>query len=231
MGIPMYLAMTAAEFARCTALPEKIGWMACHFSPYGTGLSNLPDKLLKDSLLIVNDRTPICGHDPELIFSQLSAVIKEHSVAAVLLDFQRPDISETQALAKHLIGLPCPVGVSHLYAREINCPVFVPPVPVNRRIEEYLAPWQGREIWLEAALGSMTVRLDAHGNETDEYAIGNEVPLPFSDADLYCHYRIETGADTALFHLQRSKEDLVLLLEDSAQYGVTTAVGLYQELK
>lgn len=231
MEIPLYLAMTAAEFALCAALPEKIGWMACHFSSYGTGLCNLPAKLPKDSLLIVNDRTPICGHDPGLILEQLATVITEQSVAAVLLDFQRPDLLETQSLAKYLLGLPCPVVVSHLYARKLDCPVFVPPVAVNRKIQEHLAPWQGREIWLETALGGITIKLDTHGSVTDEYAIENAVPLPFSDFDLHCHYRIETGADTAVFHMQRTKEDLTQLLEECAQYGVTTAVGLYQELK
>lgn len=231
MEIPLYLAMTAAEFASCRSLPEKIGWMACHFSPYGTGLSNLPDKLPKDSLLIVNDRTPICGHDPALIFEQLSAIIAEQSVEAVLLDFQRPDVPETQALAKHLTGLSCPVSVSHLYAGELDCPVLVPPVPVNRKIGEHLTPWQEREIWMDAALGSMTIKLDTYGSVTDEYAVENAVSLPFSDPDLYCRYRIETGDNTAFFHMQRSGEDLMQLLANSAQYGVTTAVGLYQELK
>ena len=231
MAIPMYLAMTAAEFAVCRVLPEKIGWMACHFSPYGTGLSNLPDKLPKDSLLIVNDRTPICGHDPGSIFAQLSEIIEEQSVSAVLLDFQRPDVPETQALAKHLAGLPCPVGVSHLYARELACPVFLPPVPVNQEIRCHLAPWQGREIWLEAALSGMTIRLDSHGCVTEELRAEKSAPFPFSDPTLRCHYRIGTGNDTACFHLLRFKEDLMQLLEDGTQYGVTTAVGLYQELK
>lgn len=231
MEIPLYLAMTAAEFAHCTALPEKIGWMACHFSSYGTGLCNLPDRLPKDSLLIVNDRTPICGHNPELIFSQLTAVIQEQSIAAVLLDFQRPDVKETQVLTKHLIELPCPVAVSHPYAESHDCPVFVPPVPVNEKIETHLAPWQGREIWLEAALGSMTIHLDAHGSVDDEYALENDASLPFSDSELHCHYRIEAGADAVSFHIKRSKEDLAKLLETTTHYGVTTAVGLYQELK
>ena len=231
MGLPLYLAMTGAEM-RCTSqLPTHFAYMACHFSPYGTGLSNLPEKLPKDSLLIVNDRTPICCHDPGLILQQLTTIIGQHSVTAVLLDLQRPDIPETQALVKQLIDLPCPVSISHLYARELDCPVLVPPVPVSRKIEEHLAPWLGREIWLEAALGGMTIRMDAHGSVTDEYVIENDIPLPFSDPDLYCRYRIETGDNTAFFHMRRSKDDLVQLLTDSAQYGVTTAVGLYQELK
>ena len=231
MEIPLYLAMTAVEFSACRALPNKIGWMACHFSPYGTGLSNLPIKLPERSLLIVNDSTPVCGHDPELVFEQLLGIITEQSAAAVLLDLQRQDNPETQALAGHLTALSCPVVVSHLYAERLNCPVFLPPIPINQRPEEYLAPWKGREIWLEAALGGMTIRLDDRGSVEKEYSNKEVASLPFYDSDLHCHYLIETEQDTALIHLQRSKEDLVHLLRDCAQHGITTAVGLYQELK
>ena len=45
MAIGRYFAMTAAEIRGCSALPAGIAWMACHFSPYGTGLSNLPPEL------------------------------------------------------------------------------------------------------------------------------------------------------------------------------------------
>ena len=45
MAITPFLAMTAAEFRKKEDLPDKIAWMACHFSPYGLGLSNLPQRL------------------------------------------------------------------------------------------------------------------------------------------------------------------------------------------
>ena len=45
MAIRQYLAMTAAEMTQAGSLPRHSAWMACHFSPYSTGLTNLPDRL------------------------------------------------------------------------------------------------------------------------------------------------------------------------------------------
>ena len=42
MAIRQYLAMTAAEMTQAGSLPRHAAWMACHFSPYSTGLTNLP---------------------------------------------------------------------------------------------------------------------------------------------------------------------------------------------
>ena len=52
MAMDVFLAMTAAEICGNRNLPANLGWMACHFSPYGTGLSNLPKQLPPSSLLI-----------------------------------------------------------------------------------------------------------------------------------------------------------------------------------
>ena len=54
MAIRTYLAMTASEFAKADPLPPHVAWMACHFSPYDSGLTNLPRKLPTNSLLILN---------------------------------------------------------------------------------------------------------------------------------------------------------------------------------
>ena len=45
MAIKGYLAMTAAEIAAAGAPAYGLAYMACHFSPYGTGLVNLPREL------------------------------------------------------------------------------------------------------------------------------------------------------------------------------------------
>ena len=71
MAIRLYLAMTAAEIRENTGLPPKIAWMACHFSPYCTGLSNLPRILAAGSVLMLDDVTPIFHHDPQQIAAQL----------------------------------------------------------------------------------------------------------------------------------------------------------------
>ena len=108
MALTRYLAMTAAEIEAEPALPPKIGWMACHFSPYGRGLSNIPGKLPEDSLLLVNDRTPIRGHDPVRVAEELREAIGQFRCAGVLLDFQRPGVRETFDMAHHLCGArPC----------------------------------------------------------------------------------------------------------------------------
>ena len=67
MAIACYLAMTAAEFSVCTSLPPHIGWLACHFSSSGPGLSNMPKALPPDSVLIVDDSTPFHDHRADVI--------------------------------------------------------------------------------------------------------------------------------------------------------------------
>lgn len=224
-----YLAMTAAEFCGCGKLPPKIAWMACHFSPYGTGLTNLPLHLPEGSLLIVNDRTPVRGHDKARIFDQLAQAVTALKCSAVLLDFQRCS-QEASDIASKLLALPCPVIVSEGYARELDCPVFLPPVPLTKTIREYLSPWQGREIWLEAALDGETVTLTEKGSTFSPLPPWETPDCPHVDGELFCHYRIEAFNDKAVFTLRRTKEDLNKLLADTKKLGVTNAAGLYQEL-
>ena len=76
MGISHYLAMTAEEIATTDILPEHTAYMACHFSPYGTGLTNIPESLPKNAILILNDRIPFCGHDKALIAKQLAQLME-----------------------------------------------------------------------------------------------------------------------------------------------------------
>ena len=96
MAIAPFLAMTAAEICACPVLPPKIAWMACHFSPYGLGLSNLPKTLPPGSLLMVDDITPPHKHDPALIGKQLHSCVEALQCSAVLLDFQRIGSSQAQ---------------------------------------------------------------------------------------------------------------------------------------
>ena len=231
MALPLYLAMTAAEMRGNRILPPQLAYMACLFSPYGTGLSNCPKSLPGGSLLILNDRTPIHGHDHSLIGAQLKEMAESMAVSGILLDFQRPDCAQTRELSKHLASaLPCPVTVSELYAQDLDCPVFLPPVPLEQPLEAYLAPWQGREIWLEAALGGLEIQLTEAG--------ASLTPLPYCPPDLpvhkddrlHCHYSIETTASQARFTLHRGWEDLDALLAEAEALGVIQAVGLWQEL-
>lgn len=230
MAIPLYLAMTAAEFRSQTDFSAPVAWMACHFSPYSTGLTNLPKSLPKDSMLILNDRTPICGHDPQLIYEVLLQTVERTKACCVLLDLQRPDVEETGRLVRALVEtLPCPVAVSHHYAQGFTCPVFLPPVPLTVPPEEYLMPWQGRDIWLEAALDGQSITV------TEKGALFTPLPhcceaSAHADGSLHCHYRIDVEDTNIRFTLHRTKEDLQALLADVQRFGVSHAVGLYQEL-
>lgn len=228
MAFVHFLAMTAAEYAAAAPLPRHVAWMACHFSPYATGLSNLPVRLPEGSLLILNDRTPMNGQDPQRVLAQLEKTIREQHCFGLLLDLQRPGVEEAAQLAQLLYHrLPCPVCVTPEYAPE-GCPVFLPPLPVDQTPQQYFAPWAGREIWLESALSTGEILLTPEGAKVQP--VQPEAELPFRDEKLYCHYRIDMDQDAVRFPMRRTPEDLNALLEAVQAMGVTNAVGLYQEL-
>lgn len=230
MAIACYLAMTAAEMRMACQPSAQIAWMACHFSPYGTGLSNLPKALPPGSVLMVNDRTPIHGHDPEWIGKQLGQSVQNLGCRGVLLDFQRPEQKETAALVGYLAQeRTFPVAVSQSYAAELDCPIFLPPVPLDMGLESYLKPWQGREIWLELALDGMEITLTETGAVCKplEWAAQQSGQ---KEEKLHCHYRVTVTEQQAQFHLWRTKEDLQDLLAEAENLGVAAGVGLYQEL-
>ena len=228
MALPLYLAQTAAEMAGNPHSGHP-AWMACHFSSGGKGLSNLPEMLPAGAMLILDDSTPLDGHDPALIAAQLSEVIAGQRCESLLLDFQRPLIPGQQELAKLLIAsLPCPVGVSEAYARALACPVFLSPVPPDQRLSDHLTPWQGREIWLEAALDGLMLTLTEAGCSVEALCDFPEDGL--AEDMLHCHYTIETAADSAIFRLWRTRADLENLLKEAEARNITKAIGLWQEL-
>lgn len=230
MATETFLAMTSAEIANNPGFPSKIGWMACHFSPYSTGLSNLPQWLPEGALLILNDLTPIRGHDQIRIGQQLLDRIETLHCCGLLLDFQRAECAETKALTGHLLqALPCPVVVSECYARDFDCPVFLPPVPPSCPLEEHIRVWTGRDIWLEIGWDGEQIRLTEEGSTF--------VPLPrfvppdtgHYNAVLHCHYQTNVAEDVR-FTLWRTQEDFAELLDEAEKLGITKTVGLFQEL-
>lgn len=230
MAIRPFLAMTAAEIRNCGTIPEQICWMACHFSPYGLGLSNLPASLPPGSLLMLDDITPIHGHSPEVIAVQLIRCVRMLQCSGVLLDFQRPCVMETKNLAMHLSqALPCPVAVSQLYAEDFDGPVFLSAPECHVPLQEHLKPWQGREIWLEGSMCGETITVSAEGTQVTPLPFCEETE-GFAEQTLHCHYRASIRDDRAEFTLWRTREDLDALLEEAASLGIPTAVGLYQEL-
>lgn len=232
MAVKRYLAMTAAEFASAEQLPANIAWMACHFSPYGTGLSNLPPSLPPSSLLIVNDRIPFRGHDPQQIAEQLHLAVENLGCAGILLDFQKPGIGALAELAAHLVSsLPCPVAVSEEYADNPDGIVFLPPCPHHTHLQEYIAPWDGRQLWLDWAADAETITLTKDGSFIHPLPLGELPEKGHWDEKLHCHYSIENTADFSRFTLWRTKDDLENLAREAEELGVHTLVGLYQELK
>ena len=200
MAIPLYLAMTAAEFEADLQLPNAIAWMACHFSPYGMGLSNCPASLPEGAMLIVNDRTPIHGHSPEVVCGQLLELVSQFHLEKILLDFQRPGEPETKSLVNILTReLPCTVAVSEAYAGDGNYPVFLPPPALHVSLKDYFAPWSGREIWLEAATACASYTVTENGCRIrPEFPIKPDT-LPHKCAELHCHYRLDIQENSACF--------------------------------
>ena len=106
--------------------------------------------------------------------------------------------------------------------------MFLPPVPIDTPVEEYLTPWAGRDIWLEAALDGCTLELTESGCE--QKPLLEPIRDGHTDETLCCHYQIEITPTSAVFRLQRTESDLTQLLCRAEPLGVTHAVGLYQEL-
>ena len=232
MAIQQYLAMTASEITAASVLPPRIAWMACHFSPYGTGLSNCPHRLPPGSLLILNDRTPIHLHDPLHIACQLNDLARRLSCAGILLDFQRPGCEETARLSTFLSDtLPFPVAVSSLYARCTASPVFLPSLPCHIPLEKFIAPWRGREIWLELAPDCRELLVTSQGCQVRSIPYPEAAPAFLHDEMLHCRYRPQVTPTQAVFTLLRTREDLACLISQAEHLGITTTVGLYQELR
>ena len=230
MAIDLFLAMTAAELERNNP-QEKCAWMACHFSSYGTGLTNLPSHLPPGSLLILNDRTPVRGHDPKTVSDALLKTVKKLQCSGILLDFQGENSAEIWHIMEALALLPYPVCVSDVYADKGNGPVFVRPVPVNTPVEDWLQKWQGREIWLDVSREQIHYTVTEEGCRETPAPLQSASALPSQDEQLHCHYRIELHDDRAEFTLQRTRQDIADLLCAAEGLGVTKAVGLWQELK
>lgn len=231
MDIKCYLAMTASELFSSAQFPDYAAYMACHFSGSNPGLSNLPTFLPPGSMMILDDLIPPQDHDPELIVHQLKTLVERLSVSCFLLDFQRAGIEENRSIVKFLVqALPCPVGVSSIYAEDLTCPVFLPPVPLHTPLKEHLHNWAAREVWLEIA--AETAQIKITDSESTYYPdCDGDVPQPsFEDHVLCCHYHINVQKDHARFTLRRDKEDLRQLLRQAQELNVNCVIGPYQQL-
>ena len=140
-----------------------------------------------------------------------------------VLDFELPP----SALALELLKrLPCPAAAPPGYG---DGPVFLPPPPLCVPLEDYLAPWQGREIWLEAALQKQTVTVTAAGTSFST-AVPGDLEGGFGCKELCCRFTQEIREDRAVFTLFDTPETLKDKLARAQELGVTAALGLYCEL-
>ncbi len=232
MGLPIYLAMTAQEIAVCGAFPAHPAYMACHFSAYGSGLEDIPEVPSPGWLLVLDDRVPVWGHEPEIIAQQLQEAVVQNDACGVLLDFQRPDCPQTQAIASSVVkALQCPVCVSSSYAQVLDCPVLLPPLLPNRDLQAQLAPWEGREIWLELALDALQYTVTADGSRPASLPRFSPRGKCHRDDRFCCRYEIQTEDTQAVFTLFRTPEDWQQLLEQTSGLGVRCGIGLYQEFQ
>ncbi len=225
MPFELFLAQTPAQFDHPLPQNAKKAWMSAHFATYNAGLSNLPSSLPKGSMLIVDDSIPVVHHDPQRIAQQLKEAVNYLQCSRVLLDFQRLQAERTADIAKAIVQtLPCPVGVSVDYARGLDCPVFLPPLPLHMPLGEYIAPWQDRPIWLEAMPSCARYTITQHGCAKELCQVQGS--FPHFDEQACCRYRIEVTEETVQFTLRRGYEELALLMQSEQ---VDCFVGLYQD--
>lgn len=223
----VFLAQTGGEIARFPTV--KTAYLACHFSPYGVGLSNLPDRLPAGSILLLDDSMPPNGHDPGVVETELKNCINLFDISAVLLDFQGEIQAESMEMAQHLVNvLPCPVAVTEGYAKKLRCSVFLSPTPVNMAVKDHIGPWLQQGIYLE--LAPMATRFTVTEDGCTSLPIPFEGELPLCDERLHCHYNVEVFPQKAIFTLRRTNADLAALTKEAKGLGVLETVGLYQEL-
>ena len=222
----VFLAVTAKEME--AVRPKRTAYMACHFSAGGSGLSNMPQALPKDSILLLDDSMPVQGHDPETVAQQLKELADKFSVRAVLLDFQRPPTAEpTKMVSAILQNCGCTAAVTPAYAKA-GFPVFLPPPPPNKPLAEHLKPWKNG-VFLELYSEGLEITVTKDGSHT--VSAFPSTPLPLTNDRLHCHYRVTVFPGKAVFTLSRSREDLAALAREAEELGVLGTVGLYQELQ
>lgn len=226
----VYLAVTTGEMEEF--LPKKTAFLSCHFSSSGQGLSNIPQRLPENSLLLLDDSMPLCGHDPAVVVKQLQDLVKDFSVNAILLDFQGEKTEQLQTMAQEILrGVPCPVAATEWYAKNLGCPVFLSAPPADSTLEKHLKRWLKQGVFMEIAPCGAKMEVTENGCKKEHFPFANAENLPLYNGKLRCHYDVEVFPDRAVFTLGRTKDDLAALADEAAKLGVLGTVGLYQELK
>ena len=225
MASPMFLAITADEIPDISPLPGNLAHLGCYVSSTSLTLANLPKEPLTGGGLIIDDHQPILHCDTDGILRQLSKL----EPSFILLDFQRPPEYHSMNLATALTQLHCPVPMPPGYADNLDCPVFLPPVPPHIPIEEHIAPWPHREIWLELALDAVQITITEHGSQITPIPHCQPQENAHKDSMLHCHYKITQSDDALQFYCYRTPEDIDALLHGPLPSNLRHTIGLYQE--
>lgn len=232
MFLPIYLALTAQEFAYSTAIPSTLCYLSCHFSPRGNGLSNIPTVFPEGSILCIDDSTPIANHSTNVVTEQINTLIQRLRPCGILLDFQRPDNPYAPDMIGCILeGVSCPVAVSHIYAKEFMCPVFLPPLPFRTALSDYLKTWSDREIWLELGNDKEMAIVTENGFGVERVYSIPEGGNQFRDIPLLFHYCTHLKQDHIVFYFHRTEEDLRELQVQAQKLGVSKFLGLWQQLQ
>ena len=219
-----YLAMTAQELS-IYQNPALTAYMACHFSPYGSGLADLPESIPEGAMVILNDRIPMLHHDCHLIASQLASL----SCESILLDLQNTQPQKANALIDAILqAVRVPEGVSEQYAAEHPCAVFLPARDADLDPFKACEAWPDREIWMDLSPGFVTYRIDYHGSQRTRECMFMDTPI-HPDSGLLCHYSSMMTEAEAMFSLYRTWEDIAGILEKGKKMGVTRGIGLFRE--
>lgn len=224
MKTMLYLAMTAQELTLFSN-PALSAYMACHFSPYDPGLTNLPESITADSMVILNDRIPFLHHDCRLIASQLASLPCE----SLLLDLQNTEPEQAKELITSVLSVvSVPVAVSEQYAVDCPCAVFLSTVDADRDPLASLNAWSGRDIWLDMSPGCVCYRIDSHGSRRTREKIFPDSPI-HADPNLPCHYGITLTEAEAIFYIYRTWEDIARIMDQGKKMGISRCIGLHQE--
>ena len=227
MVLPLYLAMMDKEMQDSPLLPPHIARMGCTFDPDGPGLLNLPEVFPQHGMLIVDDRHPIGGHDPVLVTDTLAEAADRLGIDCILLDFERPATASSQAMADSLAkALPCPVGMPPDYGASLDTPLFLPPCPLHVPMENYLTPWQDREIWMEARMLQQTITVTSTGTVYGIPFPADNLAGGYFDDVLCCQCITEITDNQVVFTLYDTPETLHKKWNHPR---MTHAIGLFQD--
>jgi len=230
MDLSIYLAFTGVEAEAVNSHRAKTAWFGCRLSPYGAGIISTSSAVKSCDMLILTDETPIAEHDPQQVAAELVHMANSLGCEKLLIDFQRQPTVYSSAIIKEVLRRsPVPTGVSDLHAKELLCPVFLSAPPLWDSLEDHIAPWKGREIWLEAATDAACVTVSKSGS-----AYRQSDPIedhPHFDSATCTAYAFNMDKGTAYFHLRRGKSELMKLLDKATDCSIQTVIGLYQQLK